>query len=381
MKSFLNRAFRSKGFSSFIASLVSIVVGLLVGLIVLLFFDSAHAMNGFRHIVTAGLSDPGKLAKVFYQAAPLIMTGLSVGFAFKTGLFNIGATGQYTIGAFCGLFCALQFHSPWYVALLAAMLGGAIWGAIPGLCKAFFNVNEVITSIMFNWIGLFLVNLIFSNMPELLAVGNRTIPIGSESMIPKLGLDKLFGSPYMNASIIIAVVFAVVSWIILTKTTFGYELRACGFNRNASVYAGINAKRSIILSMVIAGAFAGIGGGIYYLNGTAQYTLEKSLLSMGFNGIPVALLASSHPLGTIFGALFVSYIQVGGEAMQPEFVKEIIDIIIAIIIYLAAFSLLTKEIIAKIVKGKRRNAVELSAPAEPSAAPAQTTNDNGGVEK
>ncbi len=234
---------------------------------------------------------------------------------------------------------------------------------------------------MFNWIGLFLVNLIFSNMPELLAVGNRTIAIGSESMIPKLGLDKLFGSPYMNASIIIAVVFAVISWIILTKTTFGYELRACGFNRNASVYAGINAKRSIILSMVIAGAFAGIGGGIYYLNGTAQYTLEKSLLSMGFNGIPVALLASSHPLGTIFGALFVSYIQVGGEAMQPEFVKEIVDIIIAIIIYLAAFSLLTKEIIAKIVKGKRRNAVELSAPAEPSAAPAQTINDNGGVEK
>ena len=114
------------------------------------------------------------------------------------------------------------------------------------------------------------------------------------------------------------------------------------------MYAGINAKRNIVLSMVIAGALAGVGGGIYYLSGTAQFTLVKSLLGMGFNGIPVALLASSNPIGTIFSALFISYIQVGGDAMQPEFAKEMIDIIIAVIIYLSAFSLLMRGLIGKL---------------------------------
>jgi simple sugar transport system permease protein len=142
-------------------------------------------------------------------------------------------------------------------------------------------------------------------------------------------------SSYMNIGIFIAIGIAIIMFIVLHKTVFGYELKACGYNRNASVYAGINAKRNIVLSMVISGALAGIGGGLYYLAGTGQYSLVKSLVSMGFNGIPVALLASSDPIGTIFSALFISYIQVGGDAMQPEFVREIIDIIVAAILYLS----------------------------------------------
>jgi simple sugar transport system permease protein len=137
--------------------------------------------------------------------------------------------------------------------------------------------------------------------------------------------------------------------------TFGYELKACGFNKDASIYAGINAKRNIVWSMVISGALAGIGGGIYYLSGTAQYTLVKSLLTMGFNGIPVALLGASSPIGIIFAAIFISYIQVGGEALQPEYAKEIIDIIIAVIIYLSAFSLLVKGILSRVMKGDTSN--------------------------
>ena len=346
------------------ASLSSIAVGLVVGMIVLLFFDAAHAFSGMGKIIATGVSTLPKFAKVLYQAAPLIMTGLSVGFAFKTGLFNIGASGQYTLGAAFALICALVFKTPWYVSLLAAMIGGAIWGAIPGICNAFFNVNEVITSIMFNWIGLFTVNLMFSNMTSYLDVGNRTLPITAAYVIPKLGLNEAFNSSYMNISIFIAVVCAVIIWIVLTKTTFGYELRACGHNRNASVYAGINARRNIILSMLISGALAGIGGGIFYLNGTTQYTIEKLLLDMGFNGIPVALLATSHPLGTIFSALFISYIQVGGEAMQPVFVTEIIDIIVAVIIYLAAFALLMRGLIGRFIKADTGN---VNAEAEPDA--------------
>lgn len=338
------------------ASLISIGVGLLFGLIVMLLFSPPHAFYGFSRILFAGFSASDKFAKVLYQAAPLVMTGLSVGFAFKTGLFNIGATGQYTIGAFCALACAIQFQLPWYVCLLAAMIGGTIWGFFPGFFKALFNVNEVITSIMFNWIALFLVNFSISNMPMMLAKYwgaaqmDRTALLATanpSAMLPRLGLDVLMDSNYMNIGIFIAALFAVLMFVILDKTTFGYELKACGYNRNASIYAGINAKKNIIFSMLIAGGLSGLGGGLYYLAGTGQYTLLKSLLAAGFNGIPVALLATSHPIGTIFSALFVSYIQVGGDAMQPEFVKEIIDIIISVIIYLAAFSLLMRGLLLR----------------------------------
>ena len=355
--------------TNILASLISIGVGLIVGLILLYVLNAKAAGGAFISLITTGFRSSDKFAKVLYQAAPLIMTGLSVGFAFKTGLFNIGATGQYTVGAAAALIGAIQFQQPWYVCLLLALIGGAIWGIFPGLFKALFNVNEVITSIMFNWIAMFAVNLTINNLPMMLAKYwggaqmDRTANLAQanpNALIPRMGLDVLMKSNYMNISIFIAILFAIVAWIILSKTTFGYELKACGFNRSASIYAGINAKRNIVLSMVIAGAFAGVGGGLYFLAGTGQYTLLKQLLAAGFNGIPVALLATSNPIGTVFSAFFVSYIQVGGDAMQPDFVKEIIDIIISVIIYLAAFALLTRELLAR-GKQRREDAAESAA--------------------
>ncbi len=368
------RALHFPGSTSILASLISICVGLVVGLILLFVLNSKAAGGAFISLISTGFRSSDKFAKVLYQAAPLIMTGLSVGFAFKTGLFNIGATGQYTVGAAMALIGAIQFQLPWYVCLLLALIGGAIWGIFPGLFKAQFNVNEVITSIMFNWIAMFAVNLTINNLPMMLAKYwggaqmDRTANLAQanpSALIPRLGLDVLMKSNYMNISIFIALIFAVISWIILSKTTFGYELKACGYNRNASIYAGINAKRNIVLSMVIAGAFAGMGGGLYFLAGTGQYTLLKQLLAAGFNGIPVALLATSNPIGTIFSAFFVSYIQVGGDAMQPDFVKEIIDIIISVIIYLAAFALLTRDLLS------RRN---MRHEEEPATIPASVSN-------
>ena len=358
-----------KAIFSISASLISILIGLILGLILLFIFDNDRAMVGFEALVGTGVSTPEKFAKVLYQATPLILAGLSVAFAFKTGLFNIGAPGQYTIGAFCALFAAIVLGTPWYVSLIFAMIGGAIWGILPGLFKAHFNVNEVITCIMLNWIGLFLVNLLVSNIPQMLqnywagSITNRTVNLalvekfyGVQTTIPKAGLDTLLGgSSYMNISIFIAIGIAIITYIILNKTTFGYELKACGFNKNASTYAGINAKRNIVLSMIIAGGIAGIAGGIYFLSGTAEYVLEKNLMSMGFNGIPVALLASSNPLGVIFSSLFISYIQVGGEALQRyQFSSEIINIIISAIIYLSAFAFLIKLFIEKIFSEKER---------------------------
>jgi simple sugar transport system permease protein len=222
---------------------------------------------------------------------------------------------------------------------------------------------------MFNWIGLFAVNLLLSNIPEVLANfygaanADRTAALAAankSAIIPNLGLDKLMDSGYMNISIFLAAIIAIIMYIILNKTVFGYELKACGHNKNASIYAGINAKRNIILSMIIAGALSGFAGGLYYLAGTGQYTIEKNLLGMGFNGIPVALLATSHPIGTIFTAVFVSYIQVGGEAMQPEFAAENITVIIAVIIYLAAFALLMKSFISRSLLKRAQQKTEIS---------------------
>ena len=350
-----------------ISSLVAIMAGLLLGLALLFCFNADKAMGGFRNMMLTGITSMDKLGKVFYTAAPLMMTGLAVGFAFKTGLFNIGASGQYLMGAFFALVGAIQFQLPWWVCVLLAMVGGAIWGAIPGIFKAYFNVNEVISAIMFNWIGLFIVNLTLSNMPIMLAgawgarTNDRTGPLAkanADAILPKMGLDELMQSSYVNIGIMIAIIFALIIWVVLTKTTFGYELKACGYNRHASRYAGINERRNIVLSMTISGALAGIGGAIYYLSGTAQYTLLKSLPAMGFNGIPVALLGASHPLATIFSSFFISYLQVGGDAMQPEFAKEIIDIIIAAIIYMSAFALLMQQGIGKLLSKKRKNAAE-----------------------
>lgn len=354
----------SEAFLSVAASLICIVIGLLLGVVVLAIINAEHAIgDGLLVILQSGFKSPRNMGTVLANAAPLIMTGLSVGFAFKTGLFNIGAAGQYTLGAFGALYCAIVLQLPWYLCLLAAMIFGAVWGAIPGIFKAYLNINEVITAIMFNWIGMYLVNLLLANMPDMLASGwgasnsDRTAALNVANpgaILPRGPFAALFGnSSWINISIIITIIFAILVWVILQKTTFGYELKACGLSRDAAQYAGINSKRNIVLSMVISGALSGIGGGIYYLAGTGQYVLEKSILGMGFNGIPVALLASSNPIGTIFASLFISYIQVGGAAMQPAYSSETIDIVIAVIIYLAAFALLMRGIITKAVSGHK----------------------------
>lgn len=374
--SMIQNSLSSPGFSSFTASILSAVIGLLFGFMLLLILNASKAGYGLERILLTGITAPDKFAKVLYMSAPLIMVGLAVGFAFKTGLFNIGAAGQYTLGAFFALYTAIIWGFPWWAAVIAAMIGGAIWGAIPGLFKAFFNVNEVITSIMFNWIGMLLVNLLCLNTPKILAnfwggsVGNRTANLSAanpSAIIPKWGLDKLFHSNYMNIGVLVAIAIAIVTYVILNKTTFGYELKACGYNRNASVYAGISAKKNIILSMTISGALAGIGGGLYYLTGIGNYNIEKLLLPMGFNGIPVALLGGSNPLGIIVSGIFISYIQVGGEALQPTFSKEIIDIIIAVIIYMSALSLLVKLTLEKLQRRRKKTRGNGSAEVEKEA--------------
>ncbi|MDL2319006.1 ABC transporter permease [Eubacteriales bacterium OttesenSCG-928-A19] len=349
------------GGSNAASSLIAIVVGLLFGFLILLVSNPSQALKGLGVIAAGGFNGGMKgIGQVLYYATPLIMTGLSVGFAFKTGLFNIGAAGQLMVGGVTAVWVGhnasfLPSWLLWIVALLAAMLAGGLWGAIPGFFKAKLNVNVVIACIMCNYIGMYGVNFVIKNTNIYNTLKNQTVDIG-QAAIPRWGLDKIFynlrgeyhDAASVNGGIIIAIVLAIVMYLILNKTTFGYELKACGYNRHASQYAGINESRSILLSMVIAGALAGIGGGLMYLapaNGL-HIRVEEVLSSEGFNGIPVALLGMSNPIGIIFSGLFIAYISQGGYYLQRlNFMPEIIDIIIAAIIYFSAFALLVRNMI------------------------------------
>jgi len=254
----------------------------------------------------------------------------------------------------------------WFVALICGMLAGALWGLVPGLFKALLNVNEVISSIMMNYIGLYGINYLIKNMMAPAGgylvydkLKNQTMNVAESAVLPKWGLDKLFYNMkgnYMdvssvNAGIFIAVFLAIVMYIVLNKTTFGYELKACGLNKNASNYAGINGNRSVVLSMVIAGALSGAAGALMYLAPSSgmHIHVEEVLSAQGFNGIPVALLGLSNPIGIIFSGLFISYITVGGSYLQSlKYMKEIIDVIIGIIIYFSAFSLFVRNLLARV---------------------------------
>ena len=350
---------RQKG-SSVLAAILCILIGLAVGLIALFIINPEHAWDqGFMRIIQGGFYDfPYGVGRTLTNSAPLIMTGLSVAFAFKTGLFNIGAAGQYTLGAFGALYCALILHLPWYLCLLASALFGAVWGAIPGIFKAYLNINEVITSIMFNWIGLYMVNeIVYARGTGAMydVKSTRTwklVDTSPESVIPSAGMSELFHTPSTTIAIFLAIAAAVLIWVILEKTTFGYELKAVGLNKNAARYAGINEKKNIILSMTIAGALAGFGAGLLYLSGGAEWNPlnTTTLPAMGFNGIATALLAASHPIGTIFSSVFISHITVGGSFLPTRyFPPEIADLISGIIIYLCAFAMLFRGVIGRML--------------------------------
>lgn len=363
-----------KGSISIVSSLLCILFGLLLGFIFLLILDPPHAwkdgfwpmlQSGFRMVNNEALKKSGMnwmtVGQEISEAAPMIMTGLSVAFAFRTGLFNIGAAGQYVLGAFGAMYAALMLHLPWYLCLLGATLAGALWGAIPGICKAFININEVITCIMSNWIALYAVNSILYGRGSGPMYNQSTAQtyavsaVSPQSQIPSklFGLDlyAIFRYPSLTISIFLAIAAAVICLLILNRTTFGYEIKACGFNRNAEKYAGINDKRNIVLAMVISGALAGFGAGLYYLSGTAQWSPVNStaLPSVGFDGISVALLASLNPVGCILSGLFLSHLNVGGSQMtQALFPSEVDNLISGIIIYLCAFSVLFRR---RVVKG------------------------------
>ncbi len=352
----LKRMIANEQSHSLLSSLAAIVIGMLFGFVVLIAISPGVSLPAIWTITKGGLHHGLRgVGNVMFYATPIIMTGLSVGFAFKTGLFNIGAAGQFTIGAFVAIYVGVNFTwlpagMGWIVATLCGMLAGMIWGLIVGLLKAFFNVNEVISSIMMNYIGMYLVNFLIRSTPHDTKFSRTLKPI--HAFMPTLGLDKLFPGSSINIAFIIAVLVAVLIYIVLEKTKLGFELKAVGHNKYAARYAGINEKRSIIVSMAIAGALAGMGGGLMYLADVGVYiSTINVLLPEGFNGIAVALLAQNNPIGIIFSGLFISHISYGGSNLQIFGLQpEIIQVITATIIYISALSVLLKSFIARKTK-------------------------------
>ena len=397
-----------------LASVLSIIIGLVVGCVIILVvgctsdnLSLSSAMDGIR-LIFGGLFSTGRdasgaltfgfnptnIGNMLFRATPLIMTGLSVAVAFKTGLFNIGAPGQYLMGTMVTLMLALGIPSEsvpagliWVIAFVGGCLAGAVWGAIPGLLKAFLNINEVLACIMTNWLAANVVTWAFDgssfrNLVENNKAGYiyKTTFNGVET--PKLGLDHLFPNSQVNMGILVAIAIAILMYVIMNKTTLGYQLKACGANRHAARYAGIQDKRNIVLSMAIAGALAAGGASLYYLSGNTEFfwSTYQSLPATGFNGIPVALLAVNNPVAVIFTGCFMSMLDIVGLQLTnlTAYNEYITDVIIATIVYLSAFSLVIRMFISGRRKRKGKAAAAAPAPDPGGETPPAPVAEKGG---
>ena len=282
---------KNSAVQTLVASLICIVLGLFLGYLVLLLINPVGAGDAILTVIknfwtyNRQASQVKYLGNTLVKTAPLLMCALSILFSYKVGLFNIGAAGQYCVGAALSLYAALGLGWGWLPCLIAAMLGGAVLGAISGLLKSYCNVNEVISGIMLNWITLYLTNMLLTTVKE--AASPYTIVLANNNpsaVLPSLGLGALFNkNQYVGLAIPLSIVMAILIWIVLDKTRFGYELKATGFNRNAAKYCGMAEKRNVILSLVISGALAGMGAALlYWMNRLPPAEFAEKLGSMSY---------------------------------------------------------------------------------------------------
>lgn len=362
------------GVQSLIASLLCVVLGLLIGYIVLLIINPNGAGEAIMTVIKNFLTykKPATQMKYFgntlVRTAPLLMCSLSILFAYKAGLFNIGAAGQYCAGAGMALYAALAWHMPWWLCMIMAMAGGALLGVISGLLKSYCNVNEVISGIMLNWITLYVVNILLTNVKE--AASPYTMPVAhvnSSAIIPSLGLGKLFSdNQYVTLAIPLAILIAIGIHILLEKTRLGYELKATGNNKNAAKYCGMAERRNLILTLAIGGALAGLGAAMLYLTGYEQWQCSQSSVpAMGFNGIAAAFLGGLNPIGTILASFFIQHITIGGAYVDKTmYCAQVSDLISAIIIYLCGFVLFMKYAMNRGIARREEKAAAKAAAAQ-----------------
>jgi general nucleoside transport system permease protein len=339
-----------------IVSIIAVLLGLIAGGLLMLFIGS-NPIEGYSYLLQGGLRNIERIGNTLATATPLVFTGLAVAFAFRTGLFNIGASGQMLIGGLFATAVALTFDLSRPVLLvvmaLAGILGGAAWAFIPGLLKAKFNVHEVVSTIMMNWIAYWTVYYVVPGYfkGEFLETESKKLP--DEATLRMPFLTEMFDGSYVNLGLFLAVIAVIIVSFIINKTTLGFELRAVGFNRHAAEYAGMKVNRNIILSMLISGALAGLGGVALY-TGNASSIQIGILPAQGYDGIAVALLGANSPIGVFFAAVLFGLLYSGTGFMNAmtEIPPEIANTIIAIIIYFAATSVLIERILNKRKKSR-----------------------------
>ncbi len=358
----------SDTFRSIAAAVICALVGIIVGFIILLIINAEHAPKAISVILKNFMYYRSSGKKLYYlgqtlvKSVPLILCGIAVLFAYKSGMFNIGVAGQYCVGIGISLWCALAWHLPWWLCLVLAVVCAALWASLAGLLKAFCNVNEVIAGIMLNWISLYLVNVLMQNETVMNVGKSETFSIAQTSpgsLLPTLGLGKLFhDNEYVSIAIPLTIIVAILINIILKKTVLGYELRATGLNKHAAKYAGMRDKKNLILTMAVSGAIAGLAAALFYLTDVQPWKTSSTVPGMGFNGIAVAFLGELNPIGVIFSGYFIQHITQGGSFIDTKYFNpQIADLISSIIIYSCAFMFLFKTQISKLIDGRKKKSV------------------------
>ena len=370
-----------------VASLLCIVLGLFLGYLVLLLINPDGAGDAILTVIKNFWTYNRKASQIKYlgntlvKTAPLLMCALSILFSYKVGLFNIGAAGQYCVGAALSLYAALGLGWSWLPCMLAAILGGALLAGISGLLKSYCNVNEVISGIMLNWIVLYLTNMLLTNVKEETSPYTFVLAHKNPSaVLPTLGLGSLLNNnQYVGLALPLSILAAVLVWVVLEKTRFGYELRATGNNKNAAKYCGMAEKRNIILTLVISGALAGMGAAMLYLTGYEQWQCSTSSVpGMGFNGIAAAFLGGLNPFGTILASFFIQHITAGGAYVDKTmYCAQISDLISALIIYLCGFVLFMKYAMNSAIS-KREEKAALKKREQSETPPADANTEKGG---
>lgn len=361
---FRNLAARIARTSSFRLTILAVLSAMVVGAFIIILSDIDKLKSGdilgaiqtvgsaYWALVVGSVGSLRAISATINSATPLILCGVSVAIAFKAGLFNIGATGQMLAGGMTSLWVGFSMNGPGIIqvplAILAGALGGAVFGAIPGILKARTGAHEVITTIMLNNMAGFLVLWLLKT--NLFQRADRTDPI-SKLVTASGHLPRLFGfisdrpDLIAHAGFVVALVAVIIYWWFLQRTTAGFEFRSLGLNADASQYAGMHIKRLTVMAMMFAGAFAGLAGAAEVL-GTYGYASQNFAGNIGFDAIAIALLGRSTPFGTLFAALLFGALQAGGRQMQAntDVPIDLIVVLRALIVMFIAAPLLIKAI-------------------------------------
>lgn len=335
---------------------ISVIIGLIAGGVIMLLYGY-NPITGYLSLWNGAFGDVYFFGETLRQVTPYILTGLAVAFAFRAGLFNIGAEGQVIAGWLAAVWIGTTLDAPMYIhlplAVLAAALAGALLAFVPGYLKAKLGVHEVIVTIMFNYIAIYSANSIIRNV--LTDSADKTEKIAPSASLASGWLQEMTDYSRVHYGIFIALIAALIMWYIMEKTTIGYEIRSVGFNRHASEYAGMNVNKNIILSMVISGAFAGLAGSMEGLGTFGNMSVQGGFTNLGFDGIAVALLGANTAVGVILAAILFGVLKVGALNMPTEagVPSELVDVIIAFIIFFVASSYMIRWVLLRMKKGEK----------------------------